>query len=61
MFEGSLYSTYDFDDANRENRLTNAVKFGGLIPRAGESIIYQHYTLGSRVVLKKIKDEFKKM
>jgi YD repeat-containing protein len=50
------YYSYD-----RENRQTNAVKFGGMIPRAGENIVYQYDALGRRVVLKKIKGEFKKM
>jgi YD repeat-containing protein len=37
--EGTNKWYYSYD---RENRLTNATKFGGLIPRAGESINY-HY------------------
>jgi RHS repeat-associated protein len=39
------YYSYDY-----ENRLTNATKFGGLMPRAGESINYHYDALGRRVV-----------
>jgi RHS repeat-associated protein len=39
------YYSYDY-----ENRLTNATKFGGLMPRAGESINYHYDALGRRVI-----------
>jgi RHS repeat-associated protein len=45
--EGTSKWYYSYD---RENRLTNATKFGGMIPRAGESIVYQYDALGRRVV-----------
>jgi RHS repeat-associated protein len=45
--EGTTKWYYSYD---RENRLTNATKFGGLIPRAGENINYQYDALGRRVV-----------
>gem|GEM_PF-2376205 len=39
------YYSYD-----RENRLMNATKFGGMMPRANESVNYQYDAFGRRVV-----------
>jgi RHS repeat-associated protein len=45
--EGTSKWYYSYD---RENRLTNATKFGGMMPRAGENIVYQYDALGRRVI-----------
>ena len=45
--EGTAKWYYSYD---RENRLTNAAKFGGMMPRANESVNYQYDALGRRVV-----------
>jgi len=45
--EGTAKWYYSYD---RENRLMNAAKFGGLMPRANESVNYQYDALGRRVV-----------
>jgi RHS repeat-associated protein len=45
--EGTTKWYYSYD---RENRLTNATKFGGLIPRAGASVNYHYDALGRRVI-----------
>jgi len=45
--EGTAKWYYSYD---RENRLTNARKFGGLMPRANESVNYQYDAFGRRVV-----------
>ena len=45
--EGTAKWYYSYD---RENRLMNAAKFGGLMPRASENINYQYDAFGRRVV-----------
>ena len=45
--EGTAKWYYSYD---RENRLMNAARFGGLMPRANESVIYQYDAFGRRVV-----------
>jgi len=45
--EGTAKWYYSYD---RENRLMNAAKFGGMMPRANESVNYQYDALGRRVV-----------